>query len=128
MKQEDIELLKLDLCAKLPYKVKARYYGSEEEMYCIDDVEGIEVTDRGHEVTIGQYSLPFEDVKPLLRRMDSMTEDEAREYRSIDCGFNRYNWMHTERVIDWLNKHHFDYRGLIDKGLAIADEDNDDKQ
>jgi hypothetical protein len=23
------------------------------------------------------------------------------------------------KLIDWLNAHHFDYRGLIDKGLAI---------
>lgn len=22
-------------------------------------------------------------------------------------------------ILDWLNKHHFDYRGLIEKGLAI---------
>lgn len=25
----------------------------------------------------------------------------------------------TLETFDWLNKHHFDYRGLIEKGLAI---------
>ena len=26
---------------------------------------------------------------------------------------------HLDKLIDWLNKNHFDYRGLIEKGLAI---------
>ena len=60
--------------------------------------------------------------KPYLRPMSSMTEEEKEEYHSIQsdiwkpCGTQYYdNW----RSIDWLNEHHFDYRNLIGKGLAI---------
>ena len=31
-----------------------------------------------------------------------------------------YTVEYPEEYIDWLNKHHFDYRNLIGKGLAIA--------
>ena len=54
--------------------------------------------------------------------MSSMTEEEKKDYdllRSHICDeYNRY-CFDTVKSIDWLNSHHFDYRGLIEKGLAI---------
>ena len=50
---------------------------------------------------------------PYLRPMSSMTEEESTEYSRFSL--SRYN---TE-CFDWLNKHHFDYRGLIKLGLAL---------
>ena len=50
--------------------------------------------------------------KPYLRPMDSMTEEEYAEF-----GYDTLRY--TIQDIDWLNAHHFDYRGLIEKGLAI---------
>ena len=53
--------------------------------------------------------------------MSSMTEEEKEEYDAL-----RYEPWRSHisednccRILDWLNKHHFDYRGLIEKGLAI---------
>ena len=70
-----------------------------------------------------------EYIKPYLRPMSSMTEEEKKEYRktqitkwvkSVDCtNGGYYEHRDTLKTFDWLNAHHFDYRGLIDKGLAI---------
>ena len=75
----------------------------------------------------------IDDVKPYLRPMSSMTEEEKREYFSFiggvkpfDCDFSaypiEYNFIYEHDInsyIDWLNKHHFDYHGLIEKGLVL---------
>lgn len=55
--------------------------------------------------------------------MSSMTEEEIEEYRNIDnrsysCPMDYAHIPASERI-DWLNKNHFDYRGLIPMGLAI---------
>ena len=115
MTQENKELLLRDLCGRLPYGVKASYYGADEECETWDEVDGIAF---GY-VEIGQYSLPIERIKPYLFPMSSMTEEQKSDYQFIT-----ERWMNDPShsisdSIDWLNKNHFDYRGLIEKGLAI---------
>ena len=114
MTQEDKELLLKDLCARLPYGIKASYYGAEEEHEIWDEIEGL--TFDGY-VDIGQYSLPIEAIKPYLFPLSSMTEEEKLMYEGLMIGTDNVSYMLD--VIDWLNAHHFDYRGLIEKGLAI---------
>ena len=121
MTQEDKELLLKDLCARLPYGIKASYYGVEEEREIWDEIEC--VTLDGY-VDIGQYSLPIESIKPYLFPLSSMTEEEWADYqkiRMIDWVFGDINgtFINAGSIADWLNAHHFDYRGLIEKGLAI---------
>jgi hypothetical protein len=62
------------------------------------------------------------DIKPYLRPMSSMTEEEANEFETISEGLftNEAPEQIWGEVIDWLNAHHFDHRGLIERGLAIA--------
>ena len=65
----------------------------------------------------------IEDIKPYLRTMSSMTEEEYNEYRNIDnrsytCPIDYAHIPASDRI-DWLLKNHFDYRELIPKGLAI---------
>ena len=64
---------------------------------------------------------PIEEFKMYLRPMSSMTEEEEKEYEEwheeLEEGRIK-DWKYGE-YIDWLNAHHFDYRGLIEKGLAI---------
>lgn len=115
MTQEDKELLLKDICARLPYGIKASYYGAEEECETWDEVDGVAFD----YVEIGQYSLPIERVKPYLFPLSSMTD-----YQKSDYQFITERWMNDPShsisdSIDWLNKNHFDYRGLIEKGLAI---------
>ena len=67
-------------------------------------------TDRG-------INYPLRLVKPYLRPMSSMDGAEVSEYLSIGahCGY----FYEPVELIDWLNSRHFDYRGLIEKGLAL---------
>ena len=57
------------------------------------------------------YHPHIDNCKPYLRPMSSMTEKEENEY------INTFLAMWD--AVDWLNEHHFDYRGLIPMGLAL---------
>lgn len=115
MTQENKELLLRDLCGRLPYGVKASYYGADEECETWDEVDGIAF---GY-VEIGQYSLPIERVKPYLFPLSSMTEEQKNEYQYITERWMNDSSYSISDSIDWLNSHHFDYRNLINKNLAI---------
>ena len=118
MKQEHKELLRRDLCARLPYGIKASYYGADEECETWDEVDGVAFD----YVEIGQYSLPIERVKPYLFPLSSMNEEQKMFLK-------QQNWCiaistsgtveTTIEGIDCINKNHFDYRGLIPMGLAL---------
>ena len=58
------------------------------------------------------------EIKPYLRPMSNMTEEEKLMYEGLMIGTDN-NIQYILDVIDWLNVHHFDYRDLIEKGLAI---------
>ena len=127
MIQEDKELLVKDICARLPYGIKASYYETEEECETWDEIEC--VTLDGY-VGIGQYRLPIERIKPYLFPLSSMTKKQKTEcLKGTSLEISKYDeiygyseYTHLEcylKVIDWLNAHHFDFRGLIENGLAI---------
>ena len=133
MEKKYKELLLKDLCARLPYGIKASYYGVEEECETWDEIDGVTLgEDFGVYVDICQYSLPIECIKPYLFPLSIMTE-EQKKYISNKCGINEEFYFEidpnlgeyfvelgdTVDFIDWLNKNHFDYRGLIDKSLAL---------
>lgn len=127
MNKEDKELLLKDLSARLPYVVFC--VGITYELD--DDGERyIPVKVKNTLTEIHNYKLEtayvrlglissceLETVKPYLRSMSSMTEEEKIDYRAF---FNYDGVEYPEEYIDWLNAHHFDYRGLIEKGLSIA--------
>ena len=142
MIQEDKELPLKDLCARLPYGVHILTNSKQhirlltigrdldyDEQYWINDLYDID------------------DVKPYLRSMSSMTEEEAKEIAILHgikdilsvkvtsdyidvivddgvCSTEiRTIWydeiISSIEIFDWLNKNHFDFRGLIPKDLAI---------
>ena len=130
MTKEDKQLLLQDLCARLPYGVLC--VGTTYELD--DDGEKyIPVKVKNTLTEIHNYKLEtayvrlglissceLETVKPYLRPMSSMTDEEYREWHYLYLPTPHENEAtETERRIDWLNKNHFDYRGLIQKGLAI---------
>ena len=80
-----------------------------------------------NEVEIWGYGkMPVEDVKLVLRPLSSISKQEIKELEILlDRTFNF--WFNETEVIpyiDFLISHHFDYRGLIDMGLAIIDEND----
>ena len=106
MTQEDKELLLQDLCARLPYDVIMTNKMLTKTYYPLD----------GNEWQQAYYDDDWDDV-PYLRPMSSMTEVESQIYDTLLGGFAT---NHAVALIDWLNAHHFDYRGLIERGLAIV--------
>ena len=117
MTQEDKELLLKDLCARLPHKIKflreSWNYESDQELSVIESLEDIDKD--GYINNTKVYKV--EDIKPYLFPLSSMTEEEKLMYEGLMIGTDNISYMLD--VIDWLNSHHFDYRGLIEKGLSI---------
>jgi len=108
MAQEDKELLLKDLSARLPYEV----------ILLAPNGRTICVTDGN---TAAELFVE-EGWKPYLRPMSSMTEEEIKEFSVLGVGIHLFKGplIPSYDTLDWLNAHHFDYRGLIEKGLAIA--------
>ena len=119
MEKTDRELLIKEISSRLPYGIKVQVFGWDEEkgevaiplkVYSINTDGYISFEYNHYDVE----SIYIEDCHLYLRPMSSMTEEEKEEFGRLVSLF-----AFTE-VNDWLNAHHFDYRGLIEKGLAIA--------
>lgn len=107
MTQENKELLLKNLCARLPYGLKYNYGGYDGCDYTMNRIDCNAV----------DCAFPIENVKPYLLSLSSMTEEEKLIYERLMIGIDNISSMLD--AIDWLNSHHFDYRGLIENGLAI---------
>ena len=136
MTKENRELLLKEIGARLQYGVKILHetwnYEWDQELSLLCRVTGIDenfvyykVIDEhtGEEYREDKTVVSLFDDKLFLRPMSSMTEEEKREYNSFSLGedwaSNPYMSVPVFHVLDWLNSHHFDYRGLIEKGLAL---------
>jgi hypothetical protein len=126
MTQKQKELLLKDLCARLPYGVKCKYYDC-----CIGDfgegtIRGFERHDR---FEIDGVCIRVDDVRPYLFPLSSMSEEQKEFIKNQFC----YDWDSDDpyslwtycieigaidALIDVLNKYHIDYRGLIPMDLA----------
>lgn len=121
MTREEKELLVKDICQKLPYGVKIRveYPFLEEKDWRPEDLYGLDLR---REVIAGT-SVRIEEFKPYLRPMSSMTEEESEKFEEYLELQSEYTTGADIRfkydMFDWLNSRHFDYRHLIEKGLAI---------
>ena len=141
MTQEYKELLIKDLCARLPYNVICQVEFKEDGKYNskVMLLSGI-FTDKAYFTTKGG-SIYSNEYKPYLFPLSSMTEEQEKEIQQIignpdyACIIRKtdglelwLNFIDTDPTIwldvifevqDYLNKNHFDYRGLIPMGLAI---------
>ena len=114
MTQQNKKLLLKDLSARLPYGVKA--LNKEETITIRAYISDLVIDEVG-------ISHAVEDCKPYLFPLSSMTEEQRQELESLMEVTIVPVWGEilspTPEYYDWLNKNHFDYRGLIEKGLAI---------
>ena len=153
MNKEDKEFLIKEISNRLPYDVKAQVVGWNEEkgeeveiplkVYSINTDGYVYFEPNDYDVNY----LPVDACLLFLRPMSSMTEEEKEELLDEFCveirdedngrhketygyvivyhNFNGESWFIPFCAFDWLNAHHFDYRSLIEKGLAIeATEEN----
>ena len=142
MTQEDKELLFKDLCARLPYKVKCYCEWKEPAPNGTSGmIDGLSTFLLEEFESMDEYEdVPIKSVQPYLRPMSSMTDGELKElndkYGNIAYFFIQeppyYYGLQAQHsdigsieisefseIYDWLNARHFDYRGLIEMGLAL---------
>ena len=128
MTQEQKELLLKDLCTRLSYGVKC--YISELKDYRVlgsIQYDGINTLFDfwNKEQTKYEFQLYISEFKPYLFPLSSMSEEQKKEFNSYFASVPYYGdnihipYYFVELLIDFYNKHHFDWRGLIPKGLAI---------
>ena len=123
MNLKDRTNLLKDLCARIPYSVKCQCLGRIGTVRSIDTFGNTEV-----EGFSGSIVIDISHVKPYFFPLSSMTEEQKAELdkaiyedgkEAMNAIRNNDKMFHTPwRATDWLNKNHFDYRGLISMGLA----------
>lgn len=134
MKQENKNLLLQDLCARLPYGVKCQIKGEEDfeplKLKSFIQGKGFYAFDFYIKENSSLTFKELDEFKPYLFPLSSMTEEQKRKYNSLRNFVPTYHYEYGDIVedtelydnwesIDYLIANHFDYRGLIEMGLAI---------
>ena len=125
MTQEEKELLLKDLSARVPYGVMV-----EQTLFppsLADKEQRLKSVQANNVVQLYWYKyinefVPIHCIKPYLRQMSSMTEEEINEYKHLVAFSGNSNG--AANFIDWLNKKMFAYRTIDGKdmfelGLAL---------
>ena len=140
MTNEEKQLVFKDLCARLPHGVQI-HIDFKENGHIVGDATLNTITSitgqifgfvdfeqdfkNGDCCPVSGFGsnklLHLEQFKPYLRPMSSMTKEEDDMYwcMNYNPGTKVEHIIFAPKLIDWLNAHHFDYRGLIEKGLAL---------
>ena len=140
MTQEHKELLLIDICARLPYKVKIsipELFTNKKQVETLNEI----FKGKDNLYRVNDSGILIEYIKPYLFPLSSMTDKQEKEIQEIvgdsdiACIIRKAGglelwldstdtdptiWLDTIfEVQDYLNKNHFDYRNLINKNLAI---------
>lgn len=122
MTQQEKQILLQDLCARLPYGVICHTEKGDGYLCSINQtIFGTEYGINISPIKRNYFNDSEQDevvIKPYLRSMSSMTEEEKKERNNIAL-FHSGNIASIPTYINFLNRHHFDHHGLIDKGLAL---------
>nr|DAF68000.1 MAG TPA: hypothetical protein [Bacteriophage sp.]DAO84925.1 MAG TPA: hypothetical protein [Caudoviricetes sp.] len=148
MTQEEKDILLKDLSTRLPYGVKVQLSTNEVGILHEVAKRTCTVFTKGRITPPDFYDVRINDIKPYLFPLSSMTYEQIKEFNSLsDLCVDIYETSSKSKIfticskptiglegetefveitqddiisaIDWLNANHFDYRGLINKGLAI---------
>ena len=158
MTQEDKDLVLKDMCSRVPYGLRLwiKMYERKPDYFIKSHniLSSVNYTTLSPRISIEgalydiegpEYSCGEQYIKPYLRPMSSMTEDEYNEFKGLipfckwcddydkwghygievvsyeydETDKPYYDFVDFQKLLDWLNAHHFDYRGLIPKGLAL---------
>ena len=123
MIQEYKDILINDLCARLKCGVSAME-NEDEPPFKIVAYDGLDFIDDG------EWEHRVEKIRPYLYPLSSMTEEQKNEYLNIVNYISpddTDNWTEGEFIyvdrfqalLNFYHRYHLDYRGLIEKGIAI---------
>lgn len=119
MEKEHKDLVITDLCGRLPHKVIVEFVSYEgEEKPWIGELSCKDLDCFIHDVG-------FVEIKPYLFPISSMTEEQKKVFdQLLELALKSINdeiddMQVTAFEVDFYNKYHFDWRGLIPMGLAI---------
>lgn len=116
MKKEDKELLLRDLSARLPYGVQAQVDRHVNPLQILGISKLHKNTWAWKKGTYVAFfwndTKAIELIKPYLRPLSSMTDEEEDEYEEVIRGS-------FEKQLEFYLRNHLDFRGLIPKGLAL---------
>ena len=120
MTQEEKQLLVKDICAKIPFGLKCTTKGNSwQGVYPIRGYLDDKIFLDCPEYNEGDDEWLVQNIVPYLRPLTSMTKKEKKEYDKLRMSFYKNAKDASLVLIDWLNSHHFDHCGLIEKGLAL---------
>ena len=123
MRSDHLKFMIEDLCARLPYNPTFHWESSfadgEDEPFD-DDLCIVNTCDN---LVCGENNddLHIEDIRLYLRPLTSATKKEMEKYNSFN---NDTVGNIMAKKLDYLNSIHIDYRGLIEKGLALEAPDD----
>jgi len=127
MAAEEKELLLKDLCARLPYQIKVAVVDFDGTIHKrpVTLLRGgwYAEYENGEYMFITSYygiAHKAEEIRPYLRSVSSMTEEERKDLYAMEdkMSFSKDCPYSPDRS-DWYIRHNFDFRGLIEKGLAL---------
>ena len=131
MTEQECNLLAVDLNERTQYGVIIKTPDGDFKLEYVDSYWEVKADDGKN------HTYPLDEVRPYLRPMSSMTREEMAQMKADTCPFGTgtfdsqylccpmnhfgemisYTFMHD--ILVWLRKHHFDFMGLIEKGLAL---------
>lgn len=119
MTENHRKLLFKEICSRLPYGIFVQVDGKTYDVVGVDERNmNIKCVRLGLDSST-VFTFRIEQCKPMLRKMDEMTAEERENInrlRLIQKVLERDEpWV----ITGYLNKYSIDYRGLIDKGLAV---------
>lgn len=130
MTQEEKDLLLRDLCARLPYGVKGSVSRSDHNNRKCEFVATIDGKLYDRFAVFQESWYDNVTIKPYLFPLSSMTEEQINELAKLDVSYGDYA-LHDSVMglgisvdeayifFEFCYKHHIDFLGLIDLGLAI---------
>jgi hypothetical protein len=122
MTQEEKELLVEDISGRLQSGLKVCCINLSDEMPKVWDLIGMPAPHLADILVKGSHRFAAvnieESIRPYLRPMSSMTEEEWKEY---DWFIKQESdeLIRFRNTVKFYNKHHIDYNGLIEKDLAL---------
>lgn len=127
----DKQLLLQDLYARLPYGLKVKVCDTVytptlkgilgDNLFLQFDTKPIKNGD-------STYNITEDNIKPYLRPMSSMTEEEITQVQTFmdivtdenyGDGYSPSAWNAANGLVQYFDSHYLDHRGLIFKGLAL---------